>query len=253
MSEKHERLSIKIHPLQGDDNDLSVSSFLATIEGFKKAAGCFSSKDLKIVEITKNSPVTITLEDETHGLRLLYDGMCEFMRDKVIPAHWGRSLIDSVVGLLSPVGRSISKFYLLGNQDEEIKLDISYKVDFQNQIGKDYFAYGTVDGMLEAVNIHGKKNALTLYPVVGKNKITCDFSESKFDEVRRLIGSYVEVSGEMKYLWRAKHPTHVKVDKITLIEEDHLPTFADLYGMAPNATKGVPSEDFIARIRGEWK
>jgi len=33
------------------------------------------------------------------------------------------------------------------------------------------------------------------------------------------------------------------------IDEDKLPTFSQLYGMAPNATGGLPAEDFIAKVR----
>ena len=43
----------------------------------------------------------------------------------------------------------------------------------------------------------------------------------------------------------------VRREKIDHIEEDNLPTFSQLYGMAPNATNGLPAEDFIAKIRSE--
>lgn len=34
--------------------------------------------------------------------------------------------------------------------------------------------------------------------------------------------------------------------------EENLPKFSDLLGLAPNATHGVPAEEFIAKIREEW-
>lgn len=35
------------------------------------------------------------------------------------------------------------------------------------------------------------------------------------------------------------------------IDEDNLPSFSDLYGIAPNATNGVPAEKFIAGVRAD--
>lgn len=122
---------------------------------------------------------------------------------------------------------------------------------FQSMQG-DYSAMGTIDGMLDAVNIHGPKNLLTLYPSIGTSEITCEFDDSYLDRIKQLIGCYVEISGEMKYHRRDKYPYAGVVSEIIPVSEDDLPCFADLYGMAPNATHGVPAEEFIAKVRSAW-
>lgn len=110
---------------------------------------------------------------------------------------------------------------------------------------------GRVDGMLEAVNIHGQKNLLMLYPTIGKKKVSCEFDAALLDQVKKAIGNYVEIKGELKYQWRDKFPYHVVINKIEIIDEEKLPPFSKLFGMAPNATNGVPSEEFVARLRSE--
>lgn len=43
----------------------------------------------------------------------------------------------------------------------------------------------------------------------------------------------------------------IPVDHLEYVNEDDLPSFNDLHGMAPDATKGVPAEEFVANIRSQ--
>jgi hypothetical protein len=255
---ERETLSIVLHPLQGDDESLSVSSFITSVEALRKTAAKFHCKELKIKKLSSNSPISMTVEDaapESCALSILLRGLNEFTNNGEIPESWSRPVIDSVLEFLSPIGKTIGRVSLSSNADkaQEIVLDVKYKVAFQSKIMTDFAAYGTIDGMLEAVNIHGKKNVLTLYPSIGHDKVSCDFPNEFLSQVKNLIGSYVEINGEMNYRWRDKYPHGGMVEKIERIDEDSLPSFSSLYGLAPNATKGIPAEKFIAGIRNEWK
>ncbi len=181
----------------------------------------------------------------------LFAGLQEFFDAREIPSSWPRSTIDAIRSLLSPVGKSIAKFSLFSDQNKELMLDLDYKVDFENKIEGDFSSIGGVDGMLEAVNIHGKKNLLMLYPTIGKEKVSCEFDEKLLDQVKKAIGNYVEIKGELRYHWRDKFPHHAVISQVEIIDEERLSTFNQLFGMAPNATNGVPSEEFVARIRSE--
>ncbi len=251
MTEKTEKLSMVFHPMQGDEGSLSVSGFANGIEGLRKATSKFNCKDLTIISLSSNSPIEMTVEG-AGPLSAFHAGLSQFMASREIPETWDRGKIDSVLDFLSPVGKSIGHLNLVSD-GKELVINSEHRIDFENSIEGDYSAVGTIDGMLDAVNIHGKKNTLTVYPNIGKNKITCEFDSAYLDKIKELIGFYVEVRGEMKYRWRDKYPYAGSVGEIEAIREDNLPSFSDLYGMAPNATNGVPAEEFIARIRSEWE
>lgn len=251
MTEKIERLSVVFHPMQGDESSLSVSGFASGIDGLRKAARKFNCRNLTIVSLSSNSPVQMIVEG-AGPLSAFHAGLSQFIKSGEIPEAWDRDKIDSVLDFLSPVGKSVGRLGLVSDH-KEIIISLEYKIDFKKSIEDDYFAVGTVDGMLDAVNIHGGKNTLTIYPHVGKTRITCEFDAAYLDQIKELIGSYIEIRGEMKYRWRDKYPYAGIVHEIGPVREDELPNFADLYGLAPNATKGVPAEEFIARIRSEWE
>ncbi|WP_321392169.1 hypothetical protein [Emcibacter sp.] len=251
MREKTERLSMVFHPLLGDDTNLSVTSFSQGIEGLRKAVSKFKCRDLKIVQLSSNSPVHMTVEGSGQ-LSEFYGGLYEFQKTNKIPSSWPRSTIDAVREFLDPIGKSIGHLLIGCNDTNTLHVSPEFRLNFENSIQGDYSAFGTIDGMLDAVNIHGKKNTLTIYPVVGKAKITCEFDGEHLEKIKNYIGCYVEASGELSYRWRDRHPHSAVVTKIKVIVEDDLPTFSQLYGMAPNATHGLPSEEFVRGVRKEW-
>lgn len=257
---KENNLNMIIHPIKGDGTNLNLSSFSKSVEALKSVAGKFHCNDLRIVKLTSNSPISLTIENANDGnnayngsLQNIVDGLIEFLDIEKIPLNWTRSTIDAVLELLNPIGMSIGRLDISGEESSNVTLDINYKTAFKNKIEGDFVAAGMIDGMLEAVNIHGKKNALALYPSIGSDKISCEFDDEFLPDVKNMIGQYVEISGEMKYRWRDKYPHFCIVSKISVINENDLPTFSDLFKLSPNATSGVPSEKFIEGIRSEWK
>lgn len=250
MPEKKEKLEIVFHPLRGDGTNLSMSSFSTTMEGFRKVASKFNCDDLSILSLTSNSPVTMCIEGEQF-LSSLYGGLNYFQENREVPVEWSRSKIDAVLDFLNPVGKSIGALDMSLGGEHTLTLNSKYKADFENKIEPDFFAFGTVDGTLEAVNIHGKRNTVALYPTIGSSKVVLEFDDQYLDKIKELIGFYVEISGEMKYKWRDKYPHSGSIEKIEHVTEESLPTFSQMYGMAPNATGGIPAEDFIADIRSE--
>lgn len=242
-----------IHPLQGDDTSLALSSFTLSVDALRKVINKFRCKDLRIVSVTSNSPITLTVADafpEFPSVDIFFNGLKSFKETEEIPIAWPRAIIDSVLELLAPVGKSVARFSLVADNNI-LELDTKYKMAFEEQVQSDFSAVGTVDGMLEAVNIHGKKNNVALYPIIGNNKITLDFNDAQLEKIKEHIGRYVQISGELTYRWRDKYPYTGIITKIEHVNEEGLPTFKNLFGIAPNATRGVPAEEFITRIRSE--
>ncbi len=116
----------------------------------------------------------------------------------------------------------------------------------------DYSVEGTVDGMLAAMNVHGNRKQFVLYPVVGPTCVNCVFPDGMLDEVRPILGKYVIVSGIVKYKWRKKFPFEVRAARIDPVSESDQPYLPDIIGIAPDATGGESSEDFVKEKRSSW-
>ncbi|MDP9196104.1 MAG: hypothetical protein M3O22_04955 [Pseudomonadota bacterium] len=65
--------------------------------------------------------------------------------------------------------------------------------------------------------------------------------------IRAAIAAYEKAKGEKET--HDKYPYSGTISKIEPINEDDLPAFKDLYGMAPNATKGVQPPNAPGDVR----
>ncbi len=110
-----------------------------------------------------------------------------------------------------------------------------------------------MNGTLEILNVNKNNKLFELYPVIGTQKIICDFPSALLQKAITAIGNYVNVVGEYKYKSGHPYPYYVNVTDIEIYpDENELPSLFDLHGIAPNATNGLSSEDFVKGIRDEW-
>lgn len=112
----------------------------------------------------------------------------------------------------------------------------------------------TVDGKLDQINIHSNPYTCKVYPRLLKSSpITCKFDGDLLQKVRGLLGTFVSVRGECLYRAGKAYPHEMKLRKIEKLPSgDDAPTWQDIYGIAPNITGGLSSEEFIRRQRNEW-
>lgn len=113
--------------------------------------------------------------------------------------------------------------------------------------------FGSIDGRLEQINVHGKNKFFTIYPDIGPDKVKCVFPTDLHNVAVGGIERRVTVSGELKYRARAAFPHEIRVHSIDLEpSDDDLPTFNDMLGIIPDVEKDTPSEEIIRKIRDEW-
>lgn len=113
---------------------------------------------------------------------------------------------------------------------------------------------GSISGRLEEINVHAGTNAFRIYPPIGPNKVICHFPQSLMERAIEAVNKHVNVYGKLKYKPRDKYAQEITVSDLEIYPDDEeLPNIVDLRGMAPNATGGVPSEEFIARLRLAWR
>ena len=148
----------------------------------------------------------------------------------------GIPLHPSVVRLLSPIKPGPAIF-----------LKLSRLLSLED------YAYGTVDGRLEKINVHAKANTFEIYPSVGPKSVRCRFPIHLEHIAITSIKRWVTVTGKLTYKEQDKFPSRMEVSGIDVhAATEDLPTLSDLKGVAPRATGRLKSENFTRRQRNEW-
>ena len=112
--------------------------------------------------------------------------------------------------------------------------------------------YSAVDGVLEVIACRGKTVMAGIREHgTGAYVKCCLAADEWFDELRdrALWGKRVLVEGRVAYD-EGGTPLSI-VDVTSVIERKSGPRIRDFRGSVPNLTGGLPTEDFIARVRGD--
>lgn len=256
-----DQVSVTIRPAGGDDHSLAASDFLKQIEALRQLLALserMGSIDARIIRMHMNSPATVVMEAirSDGGVARTIDffsGIEAVVMGGVAPRDFDRPVFEALKDFASVVGKSVRSATIVSG-GRTILIDVAARKRIDDVFGPDTSAEGMVDGMLEAVNVHGKQNTFGLYPIVGASRVSCKFDQALLPLVRPALGKYVQIQGELKYRWREKFPFEALATKIEVLEDfNEQPSFNEILGMAPNATGGLPSEEFTRKQRYGWQ
>lgn len=148
-----------------------------------------------------------------------------------------------------PLTRHVSRLVVKLDEDE-VTLGRAFPEQLDRVIGRTVYSLGSITGTLKKVNLVGKYR-FELFPVVGPFKVECRFRHSLLDRIREGLGKYVTVYGRLHY--KQWNPLPFVIDEVADLDvhpsEATLPKLTDLFGIAPNATGGLTSADFLKKIR----
>lgn len=256
-----DQVSVTIRPAGGDDHSLAATDFIKQIEALRQLLTLSdkrTSLDPRIVKMHMNSPATVVMETvrADGGLSTNFEfftGIEAVVLGGAAPRDFDRPVFEALKEFAGVVGKRVRSATIeVGGKS--ILIDISARKRIEGVFGPDTSSEGIVDGMLEAVNVHGKQNTFGLYPVVGSSRVSCKFDEHLLPMVRPALGKYVQIQGELKYRWREKFPHEALATKIDVLDDwEDQPSFTEILGMAPNATGGLPSEEFTRKERHGWQ
>lgn len=250
-------VSVVITPAGEDKARLSAADFIKQVDALRELillSGASRDNAPQITRLEMNSPALVVFEAQANAARFerFFSDLAIVANDGTAPQMLGRGAFEILKAFSLPVGRSVAEARIRFG-DTEIVIDIAARKRIESVFGNDDSSEGTIDGMLEAINVHGKKNVFALYPVVGANRVTCIFDDKLLHKVRPALGKYVEIKGELKYRWREKFPYEaIALDLSILPDWDEQPSFEDIIGMAPSATGGIPAEEFTRQQRHGW-
>ncbi len=150
--------------------------------------------------------------------------------------------------MATPLQKGITKLRIIESR-KTITLGPEFPEKIRVVTRPDIVVHGSMTGTVEWLNIHNVSKFI-LYPIVGPDKISCEFKNELRERVITAVDRYVKVAGEMRYRTGNNFPYEILVNDIEIFPtEDKIPTLYELRGIAPNATGEMSSVEFINYLR----
>lgn len=217
----------------------------------------------KIVHLSQESPATITVEpilevvskdamrvSPRETINTFVSNLSMIRRLKMIPENLDYESLQKYrqVGELRKTHIS---HITIKNGRKKVEIDEKFRKNIAKAIGEDEYEEGSLSGILETINIHGK-NKFYIYPIIGPKKILCVFPTEMKNDVKKALYERVEVEGTLRYKSWDRFPYAINVKRIEIYpSDDNLPTFSELVGVLPDLTKGLSPTQYVRKLRDE--
>lgn len=137
---------------------------------------------------------------------------------------------------------------MIGTGRDEVHVSQHVAANVDTLIGVHYEEIGSVEGRIEAVNIH-KGYHFGIYDFLTERRVDCSFPDTMLGEVVAILGKRAIVYGLRRTNARGE-PLSIRVDRIQrLRSSDELPSAAELRGIDPDFTGGMDAAEYIRMMR----
>ncbi len=261
------RITLELGGLPTEDGYIQLADFLGALQQFKSAlsqadlaATHGRSSKLRIVELSLSSPARVGIEviplnpTEDYSSEIA-ETFFAASRKQIDPtrSEANRALLNAVTNIASMVGKSVAQV-TFKNGTEQVTLTPALRLEIEQILPQEHFTKGTVRGRLEFINLHGGANKFRIYPLVGPRKVICRFRPENLDKAIGAVNKPVAVMGLLQYRRGEYFPRAIDVIDIQPLPPDsELPALSQLRGIAPDATDGMKSEDFVRKLRDAWQ
>ena len=179
----------------------------------------------------------------------LFSILGDIDQGRSLPKRISTTLLTSIRDMSSLVGRSLSRVQI-NSDDKIINMNTAFSGHIVELLRTEETYPGAIRGMLESINIHLGVNVFRIYPDIGPQKVICHFPTELQSSAVLGVGKSVEVRGILRYKAASPYPYQINVEALKIFPpDDELPTFAQLLGVAPDATGKISSEMFIRQLR----
>lgn len=265
---ENDRIELIIEGLPEHEGRVRLNTFMAQLQHLGAALTKLDKESndgkagsiFNITALSYNSPMRVVLEAAPVSSQLFTGHLVVESLKRVSNAvksgdsllSFDSDILEEFHALAKPIGKSLKHTTLLFNGEV---LDFTPKIyqQLESALAVDEECEGSIEGMLEQINVHRGANTFQIFPEVGPNKVTCHFPPKMYDDAVSAVGRRVEVSGILKYRTGASFAHQISVANIDVQPFDHdLPDWDDLRGRAPDATGLLTSEAFVRELRDAW-
>jgi hypothetical protein len=161
-------------------------------------------------------------------------------------------LLEHLLDITSGIGESF-KSATISNGKEQVELDRNFEKNLRKLIEEEDVSYGSIEGKLDAVNLHERTRRFWIYPKIGPDRVRCDFLPGTFDQIKEALGHRVRVIGQKFFRPPSPYPFRINVKDFEKLSDEKIVSIKDLGGIAPDATGEMSSVEFVRKIRNEWR
>lgn len=222
-----------------------------------------ANMDWEIISIQKKNPLSFTVvasADDKFKVSPKNVAKASVTSLKTInyratkPRYYSQQTLLHARGMVSPLAEGlVDSIDIQYNNEKPVRLTkrIINNVDrLSSKIIPHYQNYGSHEGFLEILDVHGKKQEMFIYDILTKEAIRCYFKKDIAKELGANITSRIRVFGDTKYRRKDHKPISVKVDRYEIPNKNNkLPTIIDLHKENINITNGMDSADFVRNLR----
>lgn len=264
-----DNITLIIEGLPEDEGQVRLGVFMSQLQSLSATIGKLdrdandgkAATEYRIAELSYKSPVRVTLEPKArpkqpyagHAIIESLGRVTHALENGDDLSGLDAELLQDIRALATPVGKTVKSVTLIFN-DHTFDLTPKTASKIETALAVDDECEGSVEGMLEQINIHDGANTFHIYPEVGARKLTCHFPSRLYDDAVSAVGRRVEIFGTLRYRLGANYPHQIYVSGIEIFPSDsELPDWEDLRGRAPDATGELSSEAFVRELRDGWE
>lgn len=161
-----------------------------------------------VEDVSRSSPVRLSVrpiasrkgvrtQDLAEVNRSITNGFATIQSRPERPAHFNDRALEKAKDLARKVGTDLSLLRVNGRSDQtDVTGQLIANVDAI--LGETVSSIGTIDGSLEALNVHGDRY-FSVYDVLTGQRVRCDFGHRiSTDEIARAVERRVAVHGQIK-------------------------------------------------------
>ena len=260
--------------LEGDETaggDLQLGQFIEELTAIRNALRQSERTELRrdeqavryrVTNLSHSSPakVTITISSREPAYRDVPRKVIRRFRTSLRAVKRNHSFaerldlrtLETFKAIAAPAAKHNIKVSVSADSLPRIILDRAFETSVSRLITGDERERDELVGRVERVDIHNK-NSFDIYPIIGPERVRCNAPKKLQSEIVAAIGKYVSVEGIALYRKDSPFPYAMKVEAIHLRRPDsELPSMRSLHGIAPDATGGLSSEEFVRKLRNAY-
>lgn len=253
--------------LTGKKPDMPITSFLRvvmqTVQVLREIDSDLSLRSnpggvWRIRDIRKlDSVISIEIYRESHLIEsqigdevvhVYMDGLNRIDSTAVIPPHFSLGAVSRINTICKTVqndGLKDVEYSAQGMTARPSTRIASNARQIVKNLGKYYYEGTTLEGNLESVTVHGKRQ-FSIYDELNGNKTICRFPEAIMDKVRACLGNRVSVNGEVKFERNGRPSVMKAVDIRAFKPEGEITPFNKMRPI--DVTDGMESVEHVRRI-----
>lgn len=251
-----------------DDLLEQLEHLLTTLNGIDRLVSETGAPTLyyRVTKASHSSPLRITLEPVVKPTVKLKAPAYDYIKSRhkrffgelsaiksrqPVSPDIDESMLEHLREFTAGLG-STFKAATISNGAEKVEVDREFDSGLRRLLNEEDVSYGTSEGTLDALNIHGATRRFWIYPQLGPKKIRCDFLPGEKARLREAIGHYIRVEGVKYFRPNNPYPVRISVREFEILAEEDVVPLSKLMGVAPGVTGGMGSVEFVRAIRDEW-